>query len=352
MGAELTIVPFERSGAAPADAGQFEKLRKEKKLAPIEVLPEAQLTQSPTRRSFAVSVVNRSPKPVDAYVERSLAYPMSSFLSWSLSGDGIEETERPNGPEVYDLMGRTDLEKLVIPPRSAVRFVRSLPLELYRIRGKPAAKLRRVLNVNGEQKEGEIQVTLRPPESLFLAAKGGDAAEVKRLLAKSPGQATARDELGRTPLHLAVEKGDKEVVRLLLEGGADVKARSQRGASALDQATQAAQADIVQLLLQHGAPIDAPGEDHLPPLVVAAARGYHTEIVKLLVARGAKLDVATPDGDTPLHCAARNERLDTMRVLLQAGADCRAKNAHGQTPSAVATAAARKVMQSFAGCAP
>jgi len=53
--------------------------------------------------------------------------------------------------------------------------------------------------------------------------------------------------------------------------------------------------------------------------------------VKLLLAAGANPNAKNPRGDTALHLAARDGRLDVLRELVAGGADVSARNAAGQT---------------------
>jgi hypothetical protein len=61
-----------------------------------------------------------------------------------------------------------------------------------------------------------------------------------------------RDELGRTPLHLAVAAGQEDAARELLRMGADVAARDTAGLTALHFAADADRVDIATLLLRRG----------------------------------------------------------------------------------------------------
>ncbi len=127
----------------------------------------------------------------------------------------------------------------------------------------------------------------------------------------------------------------------------------------------------VEIALANGGSADRAAGSRRIPLVDAALAG-DAEIVSLLLSRGAKLDVAAPDGTTPLHHAARRGHhaaalvlasemrrdapstvldqpagarrrtalhdavaagsVETVNVLLRAGADPNKADAFGQTP--------------------
>jgi len=93
-------------------------------------------------------------------------------------------------------------------------------------------------------------------KAMFKAAKSGDVATVRALLAGDPGLLRARDADASTPLHYAVWKGHRELVAYLLEAGADVEASNENehwGTTPLHAAAHANQAVIAEMLLAHGA---------------------------------------------------------------------------------------------------
>lgn len=59
-------------------------------------------------------------------------------------------------------------------------------------------------------------------------------------------------------------------------------------------------------------------------------------IIRLLVSRGANVNMANTFGDAPLHCAAQHNNVAVIDILLEAGADVRARNEEGHTPREVA----------------
>lgn len=93
---------------------------------------------------------------------------------------------------------------------------------------------------------------------------------------------------------------------------------------------------LVEHLLDEGASLEFTNKKGWTPLHVAArwARG---PIVRLLLARGAKVDACDPRDDTPLHKVGLSKDPNAVKVvklLLDAGANPRARNALGEYPSA------------------
>src|SRR5215470_17942305 len=106
-------------------------------------------------------------------------------------------------------------------------------------------------------------------KEIIKAAKKGDVAKIKELLAENGDLIHARDSDGSTPLHCATWKGQLAVVELLLEAGADVNARNQNehwGTTPLHAAAHANQAAIAQMLLDHGADIKAKDREGRTPM--------------------------------------------------------------------------------------
>jgi hypothetical protein len=68
------------------------------------------------------------------------------------------------------------------------------------------------------------------------------------------------------------------------------------------------------------------------PLLVEAAENGDRVAVSRLLDQGAAVDTRAVDGTTALHWAARSDRLDTVELLLQSGADANAADRYGVTP--------------------
>lgn len=74
-----------------------------------------------------------------------------------------------------------------------------------------------------------------------------------------------------------------------------------------------------------------------------AAESGLTEPVSLLLASGANVHVRDPDGNTPLHLAARGGDAEVCEWLIASGADLLAANGDGSTPLHLAAAAGQVV---------
>ena len=128
-----------------------------------------------------------------------------------------------------------------------------------------------------------------PAKLIIKAAKCGDVATLKSLLAQDASLLNARDSDGSTPLHCATWKGHPSVVAALLEAGADVNAVNQNehwGTTPLHAAAHANQAAIAQLLIDRSASVNVKDREGRTPLFHTT---FHkaTAVAKLLEKHGA-----------------------------------------------------------------
>ncbi|KAJ0412955.1 ankyrin repeat-containing domain protein [Aspergillus carlsbadensis] len=117
----------------------------------------------------------------------------------------------------------------------------------------------------------------------------------------------AQDTDGRTPLFLAIEGQHHSSVALLLSRGASVSIRDRPGFNllhwaCLQQATSAA--SIIRLLLDHGAdPNERSGTNETPLHLATRGRGGDHDSIKVLLAAGADCRAVVDENDktTPLQ---------------------------------------------------
>ena len=229
---------------------------------------------------------------------------------------------------------------------------------------------------------------------LWLASVNGDAPFIASLITAG-ADPNDRLPLGRTPLMVASRTGDVEAIKVLLDHGADVNAKETlRGTTALMWAADEAHPAAIQLLIQRGADITArsnPASRGRGP-----ALGKANDPRKAVAAQGAALaarqaapdlgtlnalttgqgrargragtgDAGTPTGAagddqvddaavaagiggrgrqpppidggalTPLVYAVRSNDVESVKVLLAAGADVNQVTGYGWSPLLVAT---------------
>ena len=75
--------------------------------------------------------------------------------------------------------------------------------------------------------------------------------------------------------------------------------------------------EVVELLVEAGAYLDAANRFGTTALMAASRKGYD-DIVAVLLNRRAQTDLADNAGNTPLICAAEEDRLKTVSLLLEA----------------------------------
>jgi hypothetical protein len=151
-------------------------------------------------------------------------------------------------------------------------------------------------------------------ETLLQAAKVGDVAEVRKVVALGVN-VDERDADGDTALHWAAGNGHVEVLQVLVvELGADKEAKTANGQTALHWAVVNGHMEVMRVLVELGADKDAKDVDGCTPLHDAAFNG-HVEAIKALEQLGAQIDVQAANGDTPLKLCIRHGHHQAAQVL-------------------------------------
>jgi ankyrin repeat protein len=213
--------------------------------------------------------------------------------------------------------------------------------------------------------------------SIHEAAASGNV-DALSALTETTDRFEARNELGLTPLQVAVQQGHLAAAALLVSRNADVNARDPEGdtllhwviphlfgysirdrpptnwlarvqparrreaylrALAVGEYQQAPGAilEATVFLLASGIDARATNRAGLTPVQIAADEKTplfddRAPVLKLLTLAGGKIDQADADGNTPLHLAGRDLIVDRMASLIASGADLDATNRQGRTP--------------------
>ena len=127
--------------------------------------------------------------------------------------------------------------------------------------------------------------------------------------------------------------GDQAAVELFLQAGMFVDTRSLGGQSALMGAAANGHLEIVKLLVQNGADLTLRESrtSELTPLLYAVMGG-HSEIAGFLLAEGADPNAYNAHLETPLFVAATQQYVESVRVLLENGAEVDAATLRDTTP--------------------
>lgn len=212
---------------------------------------------------------------------------------------------------------------------------------------------------------------------LTMASQNNESSAVTFLLAVGASVNGEGNSPRVTPLGCAAARGHGAVCRLLIDARADVNAADENGKTPLHIAEAAKQSEIVKLLSEHHPHLD-PMDNHeftplmmacsnnngsvvlellklkadpnlgsslFTPMTLAARNGFYSAVRSLLDAKGDPNLQPKHSGLSPLIEAMKSDEMNTIVMLLEAGAEMRLKNSEGNT--AAHLAAKRALIKAF-----
>lgn len=184
---------------------------------------------------------------------------------------------------------------------------------------------------------------------LSLACMNGGAEIIASLLKGGEDPNAVVSDMGDTALMLAARTGKPDALKVLLEHGADPNKTNTEGQTALMWAVAEKNAAAAKTLIDHGADVNAQTYKLPPPspfqlifsapfpsggmtALLYAARQNDIESAKILLDAGAKVNENAADGSSPLLVAIINEHYALAKYLLDHGADPNATDDKGRGP--------------------
>jgi uncharacterized protein len=175
---------------------------------------------------------------------------------------------------------------------------------------------------------------------LMAASCKGPASLVKCLLSKG-AQVDAVNRHKETALFQAIECSRPQIAKLLIEAGADVNRRNAKGDTPLIVAARASHIRALRMLISHGADLEGQSYPGMRPgdlytgseqtaLMIASSIGA-IDSVRVLVRAGASMTAVDQGGRNALMSAAGNGRKDVAEFLLKHGAGVNMSSPGGKT---------------------
>ncbi|VDD91344.1 unnamed protein product [Enterobius vermicularis] len=195
----------------------------------------------------------------------------------------------------------------------------------------------------------------------MIASQKGHVAVVNYLIQKG-AIVTERNNNGKTPLHIAAERGNVETVECIFKNLAKVSTEGDlcpkiaasnlfvtevrkvssaphssrcfrilyvgRAEAALAIASLNGHTNVVKYLIKKGADINVENSDGWTPLMMASYNGC-LAVAKVLVEKHADISKVNKKLETAVHIAAKSGKISIVRLLIESGGNADAKDNEG-----------------------
>ena len=180
------------------------------------------------------------------------------------------------------------------------------------------------------------EAELRAYGGLHAAAARGDVAEIEKRIASGENK-EAIDSRQRTPLHVAVYQKKYDAARALIRLGADPNKLEIDRYDIITIAAVANDVPMLKIAIEGGGNPKAVTSRYDGTALIAAAHLGHAEVVRMLIAAKAPLDHVNNLKWTALIESivlgdGGKNHTETLRALVEAGADVNIPDGSGATP--------------------
>lgn len=164
--------------------------------------------------------------------------------------------------------------------------------------------------------------------ALMFAVKSGDEATLTYLL-EMDIETDYINNLGFSPLHLAVRKNSMELTRKLLEHDATLDFEDAYYQTPLFEAVMENNTHMIRTLVYLGSDINHKNREGRTPLMIASFNKKRQEAMNMLIALGADINARDNQGRTALMHAINNDNGAMIDILLHHDANMRVKDKDG-----------------------
>ena len=192
-----------------------------------------------------------------------------------------------------------------------------------------------------------VRVLLKQKASLDVTEADGSTAlhwaaqrnnlQLVELLLSAGAKATTPTRYNVTPLYMAALNGNVAIMERLLNAGADPRGTTHEKQTMLMTAALSGSADAVRLLLTRGAPVNEVEPYRGQSALMWAAAEGNTAAADVLIEAGADLKAKSTGGFTPFLFAVRNAHIETAAKLLDRGANVNDAAPDGSSALSMAT---------------
>jgi len=184
------------------------------------------------------------------------------------------------------------------------------------------------------------------------AVRNGDIKMVSQCIKEGVSVNELNDQ-SQSPLHVAVSCANLDMIRLLLWRDADVDIRNDAGWTALHDACRSCSLETIEVLLHKGASPCIPNNEGVLPIHYLVGRRFEDAesfytVLDEMLSKGVDINNnKNHNEETPLLYAVTRCIVDSVRFLLEHGAEVNTKNRKGFTALQIAILHADKELVSL-----